>query len=216
MRIAARRMYNFLLFLEGSISSEVIIFGNNYIYNIIVYNFTRKEQLKLFNWLIEKLQANIIGIDCGDAMGRNLSDDLEETYSKDNVVRYAGATKLPVGFEKDKENKVLLKGGKPIEKLEYMSEWSVSRLKVLLYENRINIPTDYKLDNQINSVVSTNSGTRKTYLCISESGNHLFDSFKVFAIAQWLKKDFNSTPKMSQEWGSGASSWRPEKNKEKI
>ncbi|GAH11771.1 unnamed protein product, partial [marine sediment metagenome] len=172
------------------------------------------EQLKLFKWLIEKLEANVVGIDCGDAMGRNLSDDLEDAYSKDNVVRYAGASKLPVGFEKDKEGKTLIKGGKPVYRQEYMSEWSVRRLKVLLYEARINIPTDYKLDDQINSVVSTMSGTRKKYLCISESGDHLFSSFRVFAITQWLKKDFNQTPKMATEWGSGASSWMPKKNKE--
>ncbi len=195
-----------------SAGTDITIFsevGNkyNYIYNIIAYNFTRKEQLKLFKWLIEKLEANIIGIDCGDAMGRNLSDDLEEAYSKDNVVRYAGATKLPVGFQKDKKNKIILKNGKPIEKLEWQSEWSISRLKVLLYETRINIPTDYKLNDQLQKIISTTSGTRKKYMCISESGDHLFSSFRVFAISQWLKKDFNSTPRMSQDWGSGASSW---------
>ena len=94
-----------------------------------------------------------------------------------------------------------------------MSEWSINRLMFILYENRINLPIDYKLDNQINSVVSTTSGTRKTYVCISESGDHLFDSFRVFSITQWLKKDFNDTPKMSQDWGSGASSWtKPKKD----
>ena len=202
-----------------SAGTDITIFSEvgdkyNYIYNIIIYNFTRKEQLKLFKWLIEKLEANIVGIDCGDAMGRNLSDDLEETYSKNSVVRYAGATKLPVGFEKDKEGKTILKGGKPVYRQEYMSEWSINRLKVLLYETRLNIPTDYKLDDQINSVISTTSGTRKTYICISESGDHLFDSFRVFAIAEWLKHSFNDTPRMATEWGSGVSSWVKQKKEE--
>ena len=102
-----------------SAGTDITIFSEvankyNYLYNIIAYNFTRKEQLKLFKWLIGKLEANIIGLDCGDAMGRNLADDLEEAYSKENVVRYAGASKLPVGYEKDKDGKTLLKGGKPI------------------------------------------------------------------------------------------------------
>ena len=204
-----------------SAGTDITIFsevGNkyNYLYNIIIYNFTRKEQLKLFKWLVEKLEANVVGIDCGDAMGRNLADDLEEAYSKDNVVRYAGASKLPVGFEKDKEGNTLLKAGNPIYRQEYMSEWSVRRLKVLLYEARLNLPTDYKLDDQINSVISTTSGTRKTYLCISESGDHLFDSFRVFAIAEWLKHSFNDTPRMKTEWGSGASSWVKEKEKNEL
>ena len=201
-----------------SAGTDITIFsevGNkyNYIYNIIAYNFTRKEQLKLFKWLIEKTEANIIGIDCGDAMGRNLSDDLEEAYTKDNVVRYAGATKLPVGFELNKKREVILKNGKPTVRLEYMSEWSVSRLKVLLYETRVNIPTDYKLNDQLQKIISTTSGTRKKYMCISESGDHLFSSFRVFAICEWLKHSFNDTPKMSSEWGSGASSWAKKEEK---
>lgn len=189
-----------------SIFSEV---GNkyNYLYNIIVYNFTRKEQLKFFKWLIEKLEANVIGLDCGDAMGRNLADDLEEIYSKDNVVRYAGASRIRVGFKKDEKGKVIIKKGSPVYRQEYMSEWSVRRLKVLLYEGKLNIPSDYKLQDQINSVISTSSGTRKIYACISESGDHLFSGWRVFAIAEWLKASFSDTPKMSTKWATGVSSW---------
>lgn len=195
-----------------SAGTDIIILSEvngkyQYLYNIIVYSFTRKEQLKLFKWLIEKLEANVVGMDCGDAMGRNLSDDLEEIYSKDNVVRYAGATKLPVGFEKDKEGKILLKGGKPVYRQEYMSEWSVSRLKVLLYETKVNIPTDYKFSEQINSVISTSYATRKIYACISESGDHLFSAWRVFAIAEWLKHSFRDTPKMKKTRATGANSW---------
>ena len=52
---------------------------------------------------------------------------------------------------------------------------------------------------------------RKIYACLSETGDHLWSGWKVFAIAQWLKKDFNQTPKMTQEWGTGVSSWSKEK-----
>ncbi|KKM85955.1 hypothetical protein LCGC14_1283790, partial [marine sediment metagenome] len=31
-------------------------------------------------------------------------------------------------------------------------------------------------------------------------------AYKVFSTAQWLKKDFNSTPPPAQEWGEGAMS----------
>jgi hypothetical protein len=49
------------------------------------------------------------------------------------------------------------------------------------------------------------SGTRVIYKCLSSQGDHLFDSFKVFAIAEWLKRSFNDTPKIMDEWGSGAT-----------
>lgn len=192
--------------------SEIIVLSEvgekyNYLYNITLYNLIKDEQLEILTWLIEKLEANIIGLDCGDAMGRVLADDLEKKYSKENVVRYAGATKLPVGFEKDNNNRIVLKNGNPVHKQEFMSEWAVQRLKVLLYETRVSVPIDYKFDMQFNSVISTTSGTRKVYACVSESGDHLFDAFKVFAISQWLKKDFNQTPKMQSDFGIGASSW---------
>jgi hypothetical protein len=203
-----------------SAGTEIIILSEigekyNYLYNITLYNLIKDEQLEILTWLIDKLEANVVGLDCGDAMGRVLADDLEKKYSKDNIVRYAGATKLEVGFEKDQNNKILMKAGKPIYRLEFMSEWSVRRLKVLLYETRVSVPIDYKFDMQFNSVISTTSGTRKIYACVSETGDHLFDAFKVFAISQWVKKDFNQTPKMSQEFCSGVSSWKRKRGENK-
>jgi len=84
-------------------------------------------------------------------------------------------------------------------------------LKALLYEERFAIPVDYKFDSQINSVISTKSGDHKIYACISETGDHLFDAFRVLAICIWLKKDFNSTPRMASDWGTGVSSWKRNK-----
>jgi hypothetical protein len=212
------------IFLDADVGesagTEIIIHSEvgekyNYLYNITLYNLTHNEQLEIFKWLIEKLQVNIIGIDCGDALGRTLADNLEKSYSKDNVVRYAGASKIAVGFEKDKAGNQILKDGKPVFRKEYMSEWSVNRLKVLLYETRCNIPMDYKFDIQFTSVISMRSGTRIIYECVNEQA-HLFDAWRVFAISQWLKKDFNQTQPIKKSWGTGASSWvKKEKTKEK-
>jgi len=184
----------------------------NYLYNIVLYSFIEDEQKEFFKWLVEQLEAEIIGFDAGDALGRGLADYFEKIYSKDNVVRYAGAGKINVGIEKDKKGKEIFKNGKPVYRQEFMSEWSVARLKVLLYETRINIPIDYKLQDQLNSVICVTSGTRKTYPCISETGDHLFSGWRVFAICEWLKHSFNDTPKMSQERAIGVCSWI--KNKE--
>lgn len=190
-----------------SAGTEIIVIaevGNkyNYLYNITLYNLIHDEQLEVFKYLIEQLSANVVAVDCGDALGRTLADDFEKLYSKDNVVRYAGATKIDVDFEKDERGKVIIRNGKPVYRQEFMSEWSVVRLKSILYEGRVRLPLDYKFDRQINSVVSKLSGTRRVYLCLSES-DHMFDAWRVFSIAQWLKKDFNQTKPMRKPWGLG-------------
>jgi len=83
-----------------------------------------------------------------------------------------------------------------------MSEWAVRRLKSLLYETRCKIPMDYQFDEQFTAVISIQTGTRTRYKSLVEN-NHLFDAFRVFSITQWLKKDFNQTKPMAQQWGIG-------------
>ncbi len=195
-----------------SAGSEIIILseiGNkyNYLYNIVLYNLTHNEQTEVFKWLAEKLSANVIGIDCGDGTGRAIYRNLETIFPKENLVWYAGTDKINVDFEKNDKGEIILDKGKPVFKKEFMSEWSVRRLKSLLYEVRINIPLDYKFNAQINSVMAVQSGTRTIYVCVAESGDHLFDAFRVFAISQWLKADFNQTKPIRKSWGTGAVSW---------
>jgi len=71
-----------------------------------------------------------------------------------------------------------------------VADWSVKRLKDLLYDGRMILPLDYKLDIQLNSVISMVSGTRTVYECMAEE-DHLFASFRCFSIAQWLH-EFNT------------------------
>jgi len=165
------------------------------------------EQERVFKWLIYELNANVVAFDCGDALGRSLISNLEEKMPKikDNLVSYAGAKKVPVGFLKE-DGEVVFKNGSPVLREEFQSEWSVRRLKSLLYEERMEIPKDYKFDSQINSVVASKSGTRMTYECTSTTGDHNWSALRVFAIAQWLKKDFNMTPEITDaDWGGGVS-----------
>lgn len=202
----------------GDTQTEIIIHSEigskyNYLYNITLYNLKNDDQEEIFRYLIDKLQANVVAIDCGEAFGRILCDHLEKKYKKENIVRYAGASKIVVGFQQDNSHNIILEKGKPIEKKEYMSEWSIARLKVLLYGERVKIPMDYKLDMQFSQVVAIRSGTRVKYKSLMKN-DHLFNAWRPFCIAQWLKKDFNMTPKMSSDWGTGASSWSKPKNKE--
>jgi hypothetical protein len=204
------------IFIVGDIGesagSEIIILSEIkdrfvYLYNITLYNLKFDEQFNIFNWLIEKMQANVVALDCGDGTGRAIYRELEKRYPKENLVWYDGSSNLPVDFEKDDKGKVKIKKGKPVYKEERMSEWSVNRLKVLLYETKISIPLDYKFDMQISSVMSIPSGNHRIYKCVVKP-DHLFDAFRIFAIAVWLKKDFNLTPPMAEgDWGTGVSSW---------
>lgn len=200
-------------------ATEIIIvseIGDKYkpLYNVTLYNYKHDEQLEVFKYIIEKMEANVIALECGEALGRTLADDFEKLYSEENVVRYAGNLKVRTGFKfipgVTKDGKKIPerdKNGKLIYKEEFMSEWSVRRLKELLYGGRYILSEDNKFEKQFESVVSVKSGTRVTYPCLNPSGDHYFDAWKVMAIAQWLRKDFNQTPKAKQEWGASASSW---------
>jgi len=178
---------------ETAPTEIIIIFKINnkyrYEYNITLYNLTDKQQTKIFVYLAETLNANFIAIECGEGTGRAIYRSLEERFDKSHLVWYDGSMKIPVDFEKDENGRVVFKNGKPVYREEYMSEWSVRRLKTLLYEQKFLIPIDYKFDVQFNSIISMQSGNRTIYECVSEN-NHLFDSFRVFSIAEW-SNEFN-------------------------
>jgi hypothetical protein len=176
-----------------------------YLYNITLNCLTDDEQATIFKYLASKLETNIISLDCGDAMGRAIYNELEKTIPKENLVWYAGTNKVAVGFMTDKDGNIILENGKPVEKSEFMSEWSVKRLRDLLYNGKLIIPEDYKFISQLSQVIAMISGNRTIYKCLCQQGDHLFDSFRVFAIAEWLKSDINLTPKIADDWGSGAT-----------
>ena len=196
-----------------SAGTEIIILSEVekkyiYLYNIVLYNLTHLQQTEIFKWLAETLSVNVIGIDCGDGTGRAIYSNLEKLFSSENLVWYDGSRKIDVDFEKDDKGNIILKKGKPVYRQEYMSEWSVRRLKHLLYENRCIFPTDYKLERQLSSVISVQSGSRTLYDCVAESGDHLFDAFRVFSIAQWLMSDFNKTKPIRKKTPDiGAVNW---------
>lgn len=169
----------------------------HYAYNITLYNLTDKQQFKVFKYLAEQLNANFVGIDTTDGTGRAIYRSLEEVIPKNNLVWVHFAEKLPVGFEKDKNGEVVFKNGIPVQREEYVSEWSIKHLKNLLYDGRIPLPIDYRLDVQLNSLISMQSGARTIYTCVSEE-DHLLQAFQVFSIAQW-KNEFNQNRPCSRK-----------------
>lgn len=177
-----------------------------YLYNITLNCLIDDEQATIIKYLAQVLRANVIAGDCGDGMGRAIWDELEKTIPKENLCRYAGTNKVVVGWETNSNGEVLLDdNGTPIEKEEFMSEWAVKRLKDLFYQGLMILPEDFKFVTQFTQVICLTSGTRIIYKCIAKQGDHLFDSFRVFAIAEWLKASANLTPPLSNTWGTGAS-----------
>jgi len=193
----------------GEKVTEIIVHSEigdtyHYLYNIVLYNLTEPETEEVFDFIIKKLKANVIALDCGDGKGRALYARLEKKHSTDNLVWYSGNTKLDVDFEYEENKDIKIEKGKPVYRQEFMSEFSVQQLQNMLYGGRVKIPEDFKFAAQFSVVMAFVSGTRIKYKCVSQTGDHLFDAHRVFAIAVFLKKDFNATPEIKMgEWGLG-------------
>jgi hypothetical protein len=155
-----------------------------YLYNITLHNLTDKEQFEVFKMLVNRLTPNFVALDTTEGTGRAIFRSMEEIYPKDNLVWVAFNEKVSVDFERDDKNTIVLKDGKPIYREEYITEWSIKHLKDLFYEEKFSLPVDYKLDIQLNSVISMQSGNRIVYQCLNAE-DHLFAAFRVFSIAQW-------------------------------
>ena len=176
-----------------SAPTEIIVISKvnkkyRYLYNITLYNLTDKQQYQIFYWLVKELGANFVALDCTEGTGRAIFRSLAEVLPKVNLVWVSFNEKIPIDFERDeKTNSVIIKNGKPVHKEEYVSEWSIKRLKDLLYEGYVELPLDYKFDYQLNSVVSMQSGNRVVYSCVAEA-DHMLAAWRVFSIAQWFNE----------------------------
>jgi hypothetical protein len=172
-----------------------------YIYNITLSRMTPNEQTEIFEYLIAKLTPNFIAIDCTEQGGRQIFRNLEEKFGRDNLIWVGFNEKIEVGFEKDAQGHVIYEKGEPKKLYEYITDWSVRRLKTLLYNKKIVIYKDYKFDRQFNAMVSTQSGNRVIYG--SSESNHIHQAFQTFAIAQW-KNEFNLIkPLQHKKWCKG-------------
>jgi len=177
-----------------SAPTEIIILSKvdkkyKYLYNITLYNLTDKQQYRIFDFIASKMKTNYIGLDCTEGTGRAIFRSLEEKYNREHLIWVAFNEKIHVDFDKDENGNIIFQDGQPLYREEFISEWSVQHLKDLLYNEKIYIPIDYKLDVQLNSVVCSQKSSRISYACICEE-DHLFAAFRVFSIVEWME-EFN-------------------------
>jgi len=182
---------------ESAPTEITILFKINekyhYSYNITLYGLTDKEQEIIFMHLYTTLKGAFIGIDTTEGTGRAIYRSLSEKIPLEQLTWVGFNEKTAVDFDRDENDNVIFKDGKPTYKEEYVSDWSVKRLKDLLYDMKLYLPLDYKFDIQLNSVIAMVNATRTVYECVAEE-DHLFASFRVFAMSQWQKEFSNMKP----------------------
>jgi len=176
---------------EGG-TTEIIVMTElknkwRYIYNITLRNLPLKIQEGIFKYLYQRLKPNYLAVDVtdgtGDALISNLGEDPE--IDKNKLIRVCFTENIEVGIETDNEGKPIREKSKLVKKFENTIIWAVQQLCYLLYEPLVFLPLDYKLDEQLNSVIAVTRGNSITYTCASEE-DHLWQAFEVFAIARWL------------------------------
>lgn len=194
---------------EDAPTEIIILFEINkkyrLVYNITAYGLTDKQQKKLFRWIAKQVKANFIGIDTTDQLGRAIYRDLAEIITQDHLCWVGFNEKITVDYEKDEEGNTIFKNGKPIPVEEYVINWSVKHLRDLLYDQRLEIPLNFKFDKQFNSILAKQLATKITYECALVD-DHLFQAFQVFSISQWLK-EFSLTQPVKKKTFSKVGAW---------
>lgn len=173
-------------------TTEIIVMGEikskwRYLYNITIRNLTEHQQYNVFKFLYQKLNPNYVACDSTDAMGRGIIEQLEldKEVDKTRLISVGFNENIEVGVVTDNKGTPIRDNGKLIKKYENTTIWSIQRLCYLLYEGMVFLPLDYKLDEQLSSVVAITRGNEISYQCIARE-NHLYQAFQVFAIAQFL------------------------------
>ncbi|MFO7970092.1 MAG: hypothetical protein R6U15_08305 [Candidatus Izemoplasmatales bacterium] len=173
----------------GTPSQVCIFFGNKdkmkWRYLISLFRLTTQEQARIFKWLYDKLDKVVISLDCTDADGRAIADELEILgIPKDRITRNIMHAKIKVGFSYDKEGNVEIeKNGEPIYKIESTIDWACSELDKIFYNSLIEIPHSELFLKEFPAYFATKIGTRFKYG--SSTSDHLVQSFQCFSICRF-------------------------------
>lgn len=159
-----------------------------YVYNISLYKMTPDEQTEIFKFIINKLQAEITGIDCSDSGGKQVYRNLNKTYKKENLEWVAFQEKIEIDYKRDEQGRIIKKDGKYQYEEEYVSDWSIVQIKDLFYNAKIDCLYDQKLDKEFGNMLSSPRlhGDSKYKSKINQ--DHLHQAFQVFGISQFKNK----------------------------
>lgn len=192
---------------EGAAPTEIIIIFKivdkyYYVYNISAIRLSADEQYELFDYISEKVEMNYLGLDTTSGMGKALASRLAKKYI-DKIIWVSFNEKSKIDYQKDeKGNFITDSKGNYLYKEEYNSDWSIQRIKQVFYNNKIEIPLDYKLDLQFSNIVALTSGMRIEYKC--KTANHLHQAFQVFALVEWQTEFLNNKPARKRKPSLGA------------
>lgn len=174
---------------EGAAPTEIIIMFLvdkkwKYVYNITATKLSPNEQCKLFDFIVERCQADLVGNDCGSGVGKTIYEYLSKKYQGHTMwVAFNEKLKIDI-YERDENGELVVdKNGNYINKEEYATDWSVQLLKKMLYSKELEIPTNYKFDYEFSNIITQKANLRVTYK--SKVANHLWQAFQVFAIMNW-------------------------------
>ena len=193
-----------IILFEQERAGESSLF--RYIYNITLNRLIPDEQTEIFKWLIKKLNADYISLDCTELGAQQILQDLGDIYSQDKLIKVQFNSKMIVGYEKDDKGAVILENGKMIPIDVYVIDWAVEKTKEIFYNQRIDCKYDMKLDKQFNAMVAKRMSSRIKYG--SKIGeDHLHSAFLVFNVARFLKEENAVDDTKVFDWGIGVTSY---------
>ena len=185
-----KKIYNINSLIKGNISKEKIkqfkkFLGYDFEFRKIIKITKYKYNDDVYDLMVTGNNTFIAGK--GNILihntGASVYNSMMKLYPK-NVYGYYGNKKIITGYEVDENGDIKLEKNKPIPTEEFAAEFSVKRLQQLFYKSRVLLPFDPKFDKQFDQVIAIYNANRTMYRCMSKN-DHLFDAFRVFAIAQW-------------------------------
>jgi len=178
---------------KGGITEIILIAGIKekfrYLYNITLINLTKPQQYDVFKHIVQTVNVDYLSLDSGGGQGEAMYCDMQvdKVFKNVKLIWVAFNENVPVGIDLDDDGKPIKKHGKIQEKMVNAVHQSIDRLCHLFYNALVYLPYDSRLDEQLDKVVSIRSTStgKVLYRCIARE-NHLFQSWQVFSIAQWL------------------------------
>lgn len=191
----------------GSPSEIIILFGSlvdqkyeyKYRYNIPLFNLTTQQQAKVFKYLYDVLGEAFISLDCTNADGRSIADELNILGVPEvHITRCLFGANMVVGFQLMPDGKTVERdnNGNPVEKKENTLDWANSELEKLWYNGMVEIPYDQKFLKEVTGYLEKIVGNKRSYG--STTTDHHLQSWQCFAIAQFLN-EFNTLINRNQK-----------------